>query len=268
MEPSTDELAGILEVAVAAARDAGEVLLEHLGHLREDQVGSKSAARDLVTAADVASERLLTTRLREAFPDHAIEAEEETRDAPGGPGELRWLIDPLDGTNNFVHQLPCFAVSMGLYRGGEPLVGVVHLPRLGETFTATAGGGAFLDGRAIRVSRATGLSEAILATGFPYRRGELEHDNLANFGRFFYDVRGLRRMGSAAIDLAYTAAGRFDGFWELHLTPYDVAGGALLVLEAGGVVTDADGGQDWLRSGHIVAAGPGLHGTVRERVLH
>lgn len=263
-----NEFARELEVALAAAREAGEILMQHFGRLRPAEIGSKSVERDLVTAADVASERAIVARLRQEFPSYAIEAEEETHDAAGDAHELRWFLDPLDGTINFVHQLPAFAVSLALYRGREPLVAVVHAPRLGETFTATRDGGAFVNGKPLHVSRAERLAEAILATGFPYRRGELEHDNLANFGRFFYDVRGMRRMGSAAVDLAYTAAGRFDGFWELHLSPHDVAAGALLVREAGGLVTDADGSDDWLRCGHIVAAPRALHGLIRERIEH
>ena len=242
--------------------------MEHFGRLQPGEIASKGVARDLVTAADLASERALVGRLRQAFPEHAIESEEQPADARREGPELRWFIDPLDGTTNFVHQLPAFAVSMGLYRGAEPLVGVVYAPRLGELFSALRGGGARLDGRPLSVSTCSRLGDAILATGFPYRRGELEHDNLANFGRFFYDVRGLRRMGSAALDLAYVAAGRFDGFWELHLAPHDVAAGALLVREAGGIVSDADGGQDWLRGGHIVAAPAALHERIRERLRH
>jgi myo-inositol-1(or 4)-monophosphatase len=262
------ELCAIADAAEELARRAGERLLEHFGRLDPAQVRSKGVARDLVSAADLASERCLVDGLRARFPAHAIEAEEETRDARGAPDELRWFLDPLDGTVNFVHGLPVFAVSMGLWQGGEPLVGVVHAPRLGETFRAVRGGGATLDGRAIRVSACARLSEAVLATGFPYRRETLAHSNLENFQAFFYDVRGLRRMGSAAIDLCYTAAGRFDGYWELHLSPHDVAAGGLIVREAGGRVTDADGGQDWLRGGSIVAAGPALFEPVRERVQH
>jgi myo-inositol-1(or 4)-monophosphatase len=262
------ELVRIRDVAVGAALEAGEILMQHFGRLAPADISSKSIERDLVTAADVAAERALVARLRAEFPQHAIEAEEETHDAAREGDDLRWFLDPLDGTLNFVHRLPAFAVSMGLYRGREPLVAVVHAPRLAETFVATRGGGAFLNGERLHVSRATSLGDAILATGFPYRRGHLEHDNLANFGRFFYDVRGLRRMGSAAVDLAYTAAGRFDGFWELHLQPHDVAAGALLVREAGGVITDCDGGDDWLRAGHIVAAPPALHELIRSRVVH
>lgn len=258
-----------LVLADEAAHEAGDLLLERFGRLAEGDVRSKSAARDLVTAADVASERHLVQRLREAFPDHAIEAEEETLDARDEDDQTpRWFLDPLDGTVNFVHGLPMFAVSMGLFVGGRPELAVVHLPRMGETFTALAGDGARLNGEPIAVSDCAALGDAILATGFPYRRNELEHNNLANFNSFFLDVRGVRRMGSAAIDLAYVAAGRLDGYWELHLSPHDVAAGALLVREAGGRVTDADGGDAWLREGHIVAAGPGLHEAIRERVVH
>ncbi len=256
----------VLSVARRAALDAGELLLHYLGNLSSGQIRSKSAARDLVTEADIESERLIVARLREAFPTHRIEAEEETSDA--ADEAPRWFLDPLDGTVNFVHRIPAFAVSLGLYVAGQPQIAVVHLPRLGETFTAIRGHGARLDGGQIRVSDVDDLGDAILATGFPYRRHLLKHSNLENFGRFFMDVRGMRRMGSAAMDLAYVAAGRLDGFWELHLSPHDVAAGALLVREAGGIVTDADGGQDWLRGGHIVAAGPGLHEQIRARIEH
>ena len=262
---------GILRVAEEAARQAGDILLEHFGRLTAEQVGTKSAERDLVTAADVASERCLVERLRAAFPDHAIEAEEEVHDALDSDGERarpRWFLDPLDGTVNFVHRIPAFAVSMGLFVGNQPSVAVVHAPALGETFVAQRGAGARCNGRPMQVSKTNRLAEAVLATGFPYRRGELEHSNLENFGRFFYDVRGLRRLGSAALDLAWVADGRLDGFWELHLSPHDVAAGALLVREAGGRVSDADGGENWLRGGHLVAAGAGLFESIRERVRH
>jgi len=273
-DPAGDPWGPALALAESAAREAGAVLLEAFGALDPAKIRSKSSRRDLVTEADLASERLLVGRIREAFPEHAIEAEEEVRDPLSDPAEdadarrPRWFLDPLDGTVNFVHRLPFFAVSMGLWRGDVPELAVVHLPRIGETFTATRGGGARLDGEPIAVSDVGDLGEALLATGFPYRRGELAHDNLANFGAFFHDVRGMRRMGSAAIDLAYTAAGRIDGFWELHLSPHDVAAGGLLVREAGGVVSDADGGEDWLRGGHIVASGPALHEAIRDRVRH
>lgn len=259
---------GILDewcaTAEQAAREAGGILLEHFGRLDPAAVRSKTAARDLVTAADVAAERALVARLRAAFPQHAIEAEEEVHDALDE--RLRWFLDPLDGTVNFVHGLPVFSVSVALYAGRTPLIGIVHAPRLGETFRARAGGGAFLDGRRLCVSTATALSECVLATGFPYRRNEIPNNNVANFDRLILEIRGIRRMGSAAVDLAYVAAGRFDGYWELHLSPHDVAAGALLVREAGGVVSDLHGGDDWLRAGHVVAAGTGVVDAIRARV--
>lgn len=267
---SPTERTAARELAIDVAREAGDILLSYLGKLDPARLGRKSSSRDLQTDADLASERHIVARLREAFPDFAIEAEEEVNDELSSATEdrPRWFLDPLDGTNNFVHGLPLFAVSIGLFSGSAPEVAVIRVPLLDETFHAELGGGAYLNDSKLAVSKAEELGESILATGFPYRRGELEHDNLDNFSAFFYDVRGVRRMGSAAIDLAYTAAGRLDGFWELHLEPHDVAAGALLVREAGGVVTDADGGDDWLRGKSIVAAGPALHPRIRERIRH
>jgi myo-inositol-1(or 4)-monophosphatase len=267
---STESRRAVLAVASAAAREAGALLLEHYGRLDPAAIHSKSAERDLVTAADVAAERLLVERLRRSFPGHAIEAEEEVKDALDR--RPRWFLDPLDGTVNFVHKLPAFSVSMGQYAWSErthklePEVALVYVPLFGEMFTAIGGAGAWLNGQPLRVSSTAALREAILATGFPYRRNELEHNNLANFNRFFLDVRGIRRFGSAAMDLAYVAAGRFDGYWELHLSPHDVAAGALLVREAGGIVMDVDGGENWLRGGHVVAAGPGIFEAIRSRL--
>jgi myo-inositol-1(or 4)-monophosphatase len=254
------ELEHARNVAEAAAAHAGELLLQHLGKLDPSAIRSKSEARDLVTAADVAAERLLVDRLRTALPDHAIEAEEEVRDALDD--RPRWFLDPLDGTVNFVHGLPAFGVSMGLFDADGPAVAVLFFPKLGETFTAVRGGGAFLNGEQIHVSSTPDLGSAVIASGFPYKRDTLPNPNLENFNRFVLRVRGIRRMGSAALDLAYVAAGRLDAYWELHLSPHDMAGGALLVLEAGGRVTDAVGGQDWLRTGHIVASGPNLHSAI------
>ena len=251
-------------VALEAARAAGEILLASFEHLDPTRIGAKSAARDLVTEADLASERCLVERLRAAFPRHAIEAEEAVRDEPSDAP--RWFLDPLDGTVNFVHGLPSFAVSLGLWADGAPEVAVVHAPRLAETFHAVRAGGAFLGERRLAVSRASTLAESVLATGFPYRRADPRTNNVANFTALILEVRDLRRLGSAALDLAYVAAGRFDGYWELGLAPHDVAAGALLVREAGGRVSDLAGGEDWLRGGQVAAAGPGLHTTLLQRL--
>lgn len=254
------------DVALEAARAAGELLLASFERLDPARIGTKSAARDLVTEADLASERLLVARLRAAFPGHAIESEESVRDAAGSCP--RWFLDPLDGTVNYVHGLPCFALSLGLWVDGEPEVAVVHAPRLGESFHAVRGGGAYLGERRLAVADKAELAEALLATGFPYRRDDPRRDNAANFTGLLRAVRDLRRMGSAALDLAYVAAGRLDGYWELGLAPHDVAAGALLVREAGGIVSDLDGGEDWLRGGHILATGPRLHAALRARLEH
>lgn len=264
MSLSAAERTQALAVARAAAVAAGEIQLAALGRLDRATVRTKSARRDLVTEVDLASERCLVEHLRAAFPDHDIESEEEVRDAPSD--RPRWFLDPLDGTVNFVHGLPFFAVSMGLWLDGVPEVAVVHLPRLGETFHAVHGGGAWLGTERLAVSRCEVLADAIVATGFPYRRAELEPNNLANWDALFLQVRDLRRMGSAAIDLAYTAAGRVDAYWELWLAPHDVAAGGLLVREAGGLVTDLAGGEDWLRGGRVLAGGAPLHAALRERL--
>lgn len=263
-------------VALDAARAAGLIHLRYLGEIARDGIARKSSTRDLVTRADVESERAIVSAIRAAFPDHAIEAEEEVRDALDA--RPRWFVDPLDGTTNFVHELPAFCSSIALYDRGVPQVAVVHAARFGETFHATRGGGAWLetehfgDGkpRRLRVSASQALIESVVATGFPYKRNEMRaqgiEDNLGNFSRVFYEVRGLRRMGSAAIDLAYVAAGRFDVFWELHLSPHDVAAGALLVQEAGGEVTDFGGGAEWLRGGSLLAGPRVLCEALRPRL--
>ncbi len=258
-------LDSILAEADRAARAAGDILLAHFGTIDRADVRSKTAARDLVSKADVAAERELVARLRRAFPGHAIEAEEEVRDAPDET-RPRWFLDPLDGTVNFVHGIPVFSVSIGLYLGTSPLVAIVHAPKFGETFTARRGGGAHLNGRVIRVSDCAELADAVLATGFPYRRNELPNNNVANFDALILEIRGIRRLGSAALDLAYVAVGRLDGYWELHLEPHDVAAGALLVREAGGIVRDVSGGEDWLRGKNVVASGAGIFEALRTRV--
>jgi myo-inositol-1(or 4)-monophosphatase len=216
--------------------------------------------RDPVTAADLASERLIVARIREAWPQTAICAEEETRDTPDE--RPIWYVDPLDGTVNFSQAHPFFAVSLALYQGNEPLVGVVHAPRLGETYAAAAGHGATLNGVPIQVSSKQRLLDSVLATGFAYDRAELPDNNVAHFAKLVLAVRGLRRGGSAALDLAFVAAGRLDGHWEPHLNAWDCAAGALLVREAGGVVTDMRGGDDWLLGRSLCASAPGIHGDL------
>lgn len=254
------DLVSVQRFAEDLAREAGEVLLTHGGVLPMSRVALKGR-RDPVTEADVASERVIVAAIRERFPDHNIFAEEEVRDGVDG---LTWYVDPLDGTVNFSQGHPFFGVSLALYDGDEPLVGVIHAPRLGETFSARRGGGCLLDGEPRRVSSKTALIDSMLATGFAYGRDELPDSNVGHFSDLILRVRGIRRCGSAALDLAYTAVGRLDGFWEPHLNSFDMAAGALLVREAGGVVTDMAGGGTWLHGRTVVAAGPDLHPVIVE----
>ncbi len=257
--------AEVLRTAEQIARAAGAELMRHFDRLDADAVHSKSAARDLVTAADLAAERVIVDALHEAFPQDGILAEES-----GGQdtdAEYVWCVDPLDGTTNFVHSLPMFGVSMARLRAGKPDLAVVYLPRLEECFTAAAGVGAQLNGKPIQVSSTTELGQSLLATGFPYRRQFLLDNNLENFNRLFLNQRGVRRMGSAAADLAYVACGRLDAFWELHLQPYDVAGGGLLVAEAGGLTETIVAGGDWVFGRNVIAGPPALVAALREVLL-
>ncbi len=248
-----------LAFVVQTARAAGDLILGHDAPVPRAAPRMKGL-RDPVTAADLASERLIVERLRARFPGVPIAAEEETHES-GGDGPV-FYVDPLDGTVNFSQAHPFFAVSIALYEGPVPLLGVVHAPRLRETFAAAAGRGATLDGLPLAVSRKDRLIDSVLGTGFAYGRNEVVDDNVGHFDAMILRVRGLRRCGSAALDLAYVAAGRLDGHWEPHLAAWDVAAGALLVLEAGGTVTDMAGGQDWLHGRSLIAAGPALHPAI------
>jgi len=275
MDGVAPDPAAALQVALAAATEAGCVLVAMRGEAARMQATSKSSLRDLVTAADLAAEEAIVTRLRAAFPDHAIEAEESTRDARDE--RPRWFVDPLDGTVNYVHGLPAYCVSIALWHRGAPLVAVVHAPALRERFWAARGRGAWVEQldaagapcsapARLATSACEALGDALVATGFAYRRHELSNPNVGNFERLILRLRDIRRCGSAALDLAWTAAGRLDGYWELHLSPHDVAAGGMLVLEAGGVVSDARGAADWLRAGHILAAPRAMHFALAREI--
>jgi myo-inositol-1(or 4)-monophosphatase len=227
----------MLPFIVDLTREAGALLRDRLAHPRELTFKSRA---DLVTDVDLASERLLVTALRKQFPDHAIVAEEA-----GGQHEgtrYVWLIDPVDGTTNYAHSYPVFSVTLALLDRGELALGIVYDPMRDETFTAERGKGAWLNGRQLRVSPTNNLREALLSTGFPYHRFTNPDTNIAQFGAMIMQCQGIVRSGSAAIDLAYVAAGRSDGHWELGLNPWDSAAGALLVREAGGQMSDWTGG--------------------------
>jgi myo-inositol-1(or 4)-monophosphatase len=252
----------ILEFAERTARDAGAILMKHFAALEPDEILHKGEI-DLVTRADLDSERHIVAALRERFPDHTIGAEEEVCEEPG---KRHWIVDPLDGTTNYAHSIPLFCVSMAFLEEGRAMAAVVHAPYLDETFTAMRGGGAFLNGREIQVSTRMALRESVLATGFHYQRRTVNDNNVKAFNRFILEVRGLRRMGSAAIDMSYVACGRLDAFWEPHLSPHDMAAGALIVEEAGGKVTDYLGGRDYLAMRRIVASNGRLHDRVLDRL--
>jgi myo-inositol-1(or 4)-monophosphatase len=225
-----------LEVAVEAAREAGAIVLAEFD--RPQKIAYKGEV-DLVTEADGRSEAAIVARLRSHFPQHAIVAEEGGKTGAAN-ARYCWYVDPLDGTTNFAHGYPCFAVSMGLLEDGEPLVGVVYNPISRELFSAMRGEGAYLDQKRIRVSPVPQLSKALLATGFPSQK-RTENPNIHYYWDFTLHSHGVRRDGSAALDLCSVACGRFDGFWEFGLKSWDTAAGMLLVREAGGLVTDFAG---------------------------
>jgi myo-inositol-1(or 4)-monophosphatase len=246
-----------LDTAVAAARIAGGY--QHYRFSSELDVTLKGD-KNLVTEVDRESERLIVEHLLAVYPDHGIIAEEG--EYPPGSSPFRWIIDPLDGTTNYAHGFPWFCVSIALETEGEMVAGVIYNPMHGELFTATSGGGAFLNGSRLCVSGRSPLQNALLGTGFPYDCASDPANNFANFIAFQKSARGIRRAGAAALDLAYVAAGRLDGFWELKLKPWDVAAGVLLVREAGGTVTTFDGSAYDIFNGCIVASNGQVHGEM------
>lgn len=252
----------LLETATAAARAGGDVLRGLFGSSTLD-VRSK-ARNDFVTRADHESEAAVLGVIRSRFPDHPILSEESG--ALSGSGDYEWVIDPLDGTTNFLQGLPLYCVSVACHRRGEVLAGAVYEPPGGRMFAASRGGGATLDGRAIRASERRGLAGAFLATGYPFRAHRALDYYLGAFREVFLEARAIRRCGAAALDLAYTAAGVYDGFFEFRLGPWDIAAGILLVEEAGGVVSDLDGGRSYFDHGNLVAAAPGVHAELRAAV--
>jgi myo-inositol-1(or 4)-monophosphatase len=245
-----------LEAAVEIAREAGAVLREELTHTPE--IAYKGEF-DLVTQADRRSERLIVDRLQKYFPDHSVAAEEGT--GKDTNSEFRWHVDPLDGTTNFAHGYPFFCVSMALARKNELQVGVIYNPSLDELFVASRGEGATLNGKKIHCSKTTVLQKSLLCTGFPNHK-RLANPNIHYYWDFTLKSHGVRRDGSAALDLAYVAAGRFEGFWEFGLKPWDVAAGVLLVEEAGGKITDLEGSAYPLGGATILATNSLIHGEM------
>ncbi|MBU0491264.1 MAG: inositol monophosphatase [Chloroflexi bacterium] len=248
----------MLDFAIETARAAGQLLRDryHEHHV----IRSKSSPVDLVTEADVASEQLIVGRIRQQFPDHAILTEEGSGQANGSA--YTWLIDPLDGTTNYAHGYPVWAVVMALAQADTVLLGVTYDPLRDELFATQRGAGAFLNDRRLRVSTAARLGESLVATGFPYDRATNPQNNLGPFNHVMPRVRGVRRGGAAALDMAYVAAGRLDGYWEFRLNPWDWAAGSLLVTEAGGTVTDVAGASWRPGLSSLVATNGLLHAEL------
>ena len=245
-----------LASCVACARAGGRVLMDYWGRRRSYTIQQKGP-NDFVTAVDREAEQAIVRLVRERFPDHAIQAEESP--ATEGKVGYRWYIDPLDGTTNYIHGYPFFCVSVGLADPQGMRAAAIFDPLRNEMFTAARGRGAFLNDEPIRVSPATKLSQGLLVTGIPFRSLHRLDEYMNSFRAFVHGTSGIRRDGSAALDLAYVACGRYEGFWEMSLSPWDVAAGSLIVHEAGGVVTDFQGRGQYMASGDIIAAAPPIH---------
>ncbi|HKI03162.1 MAG TPA: inositol monophosphatase family protein [Thermoanaerobaculia bacterium] len=253
----------LLETAIAAARVGAEIISPYFRDAGLEV--RRKGENDFVTQADKESEAAILAEIRKSFPDHRILAE-EGGGAGQGHGDYEWLIDPLDGTTNFMQGLPVYCVSIACRKGDELLAAVIHDPEGNNVFTASLGGGAFWNGRRMETAPRDSLTGAFLATGYPFRALPTLDLYLGIFRDVFRHAKAIRRCGSAALDLAYTAAGVYDGFFEFRLSPWDIGAGVLMVREAGGVVTDLDGGGGSFASGNVVAGGPAVHRGLLEVV--
>jgi len=253
-----------INVMERAARKAARGLIRDFGEVENLQVSKKGPA-DFVSAADLKAERKLREELVRARPDYDLLMEESGAHGTGEAGRPRWIVDPLDGTTNFLHGLPHFAVSIALEDGGEIVAGVIHDPIRDEMFWAEKGRGAFVNGRRLRVSARQSMAAALIATGIPFK-GVGDHDRYRRtLAAVMGEVAGIRRWGTASLDLAYLAAGRYDGFWEFGLKPWDIAAGLILVREAGGTVSEIFGGEV-LETGNVLAGAPAIHAKLGDLV--
>lgn len=255
----------MLNTAVKAARKAGSIINRASLDLDRVRINAKGRS-DFVTEVDCAAEAAVIDVLKSAYPTHAFLAEESGASHPQGGQDYLWIIDPLDGTTNFIHGFPQYAVSIALQHRGQIEQAVVYDPTRNELFTATRGRGAFMDDRRLRVSRRTHLRDSLIGTGFPFRQLEHLDEYVTMFKRITEETAGVRRPGAAALDLAYVAAGRLDGFWEYGLAPWDMAAGSLLIQEAGGMISDFDGSSDFLASNHLVCGTPKVFEQLRALV--
>ena len=251
-----------VNIAVKAARAAGRVLIRLLNRTDSLSIAEKER-NDFVTEADRQAEQAIITEIRKVYPSHAILSEEA---GEIGQGEIRWIIDPLDGTQNFIHGLPHFCISIAQQQNGRIEHGVIYDPIREELFTASRGSGAFLNDRRMRVSDRRSLDGGIIATGFPFRARRHLETYLGMFRSIFEQASDVRRAGSAALDLAYVAAGRCDGFWEIGLKPWDMAAGALMIEEAGGMCLDFRGEKDYLETGNIIAGNLKVASALQQHI--
>jgi len=251
----------IRQFAIQTARAAGALLKESVGRIGEIEF---KGAVDIVTDVDRKSEKLITEAIKKAFPDHGILAEEGPEVVQASP--FKWIIDPLDGTTNYSHGFPFFCVSIGFEVSGEVVLGVVYDPMMDELFAAEKGKGAALNGKKMAVSAIDGLGRSLLATGFPYDLRASKENNLDHFSAFSLKAQAIRRAGSAALDLCYIASGRFDGYWEMKLKPWDTSAGSLMVTESGGMITDFQGGPFSIYGTECLASNGLIHEQMK-RVL-
>ena len=253
----------LLRTAIDAAREAGAILMRSFEKLSVGEADLKGL-NDYVTEVDRASERVIIKLIRGRHPDHAVLAEESGEHAAAGA--VRWIIDPLDGTTNYIHAFPVFTVSIAAEREGSVVAGAVLDPVRDELFTAARGAGAELNGRPMRVTSTSELARSLVLTGFPFKAQAYLEDFITVFRELLPATSGLRRCGSAAFDLAHTACGRADGFWEFGLSPWDIAAGALLIEEAGGRVTDVELGDRHIRTGNVLASNGLIHEALHEKI--
>jgi len=251
----------MLDIAIQAAKEAGQFLKESVGKVKNIEM-KKGEGRNLVSEIDKGSEAKIIKMIKGHFPDHGILAEESGESSL--TGDYRWIIDPLDGTTNFLHAVPIFCVTIAVEHKGTVIVGVTYDPNLDELFTAEKGGGAYLNGSKLKVSRASEMTNSLFVTGFPYDIENNPDHPAEHFTNFLTATQGLRRLGSAALDLAYVACSRFDGFWEVALNPWDMAAGVLFVNEAGGKTTDFRGAPANIYRKQILATNGLVHQAAME----
>ncbi len=252
----------MLTIAVRAARNAGDLIRRSSDNINQLSVNEKTK-NDFTSEVDWKAEQEIIKVLRASFPDHAILAEESGEKIGN---DYVWIIDPIDGTTNFLHGFPHYCVSIALKNKNKLEIGVVYDPLRDELFTAERGGGAMLNNRKIRVTRPTSLNGALLGTGFPFKFQQHLDAYLSMFRALTLDTAGIRRAGSAALDLAYVAAGRMDGYWEIGLKPWDMAAGILLVQEAGGAITDFSFKDQFMQSGNVIAGSPKMHQLMYQAI--